>query len=83
LAGNVILLLICTFLKLNNSIFFSLVGFPHIGVFPDICLNFWVLSVAVHFVISAAILLSNVYFCLWKFLNVSLCISEIYKDNYL
>jgi hypothetical protein len=40
LAGNVYLLLFCTFLKLNNNISLSLVGFPHIGVFPGICLNF-------------------------------------------
>jgi hypothetical protein len=35
LARNVLLLLICTFLKLNNKSF-SLIGFPHIGVFPGI-----------------------------------------------
>jgi hypothetical protein len=35
LAGNVLLLLICTFLKLNNKSL-SLIGFPHIGVFPGI-----------------------------------------------
>jgi hypothetical protein len=40
LAGNVDLLLFCTFLKHNNKISLSLVGFPHIGVFPSICLNF-------------------------------------------
>jgi hypothetical protein len=34
LAGNCILLLICTFLKLIKSL--SLIGFPHIGVFPGI-----------------------------------------------
>jgi hypothetical protein len=39
LAGNVYLLLFCTFLKLNNNISLSLVGFPHIGVFPSFCLN--------------------------------------------
>jgi hypothetical protein len=65
LAGNVVLLLFCTFLKLNNNISLSLIGFPHIGVFPGICLNFWVLWVVAHYVIFAAILLSNVYFCLW------------------
>jgi hypothetical protein len=72
LAGNVVLLLICTFLKLNNkiSLSLSLVGFPHIGVFPGICLNFCELWVAVHCVFPLHILLSNVYFCLWKFLNV-------------
>jgi hypothetical protein len=69
LARNVVLLLICTFLKLNNKSL-SLVGFPHIGVFPGICLNFCVLWVAVHCVFPLHILLSNVYFCLWKFLNV-------------
>jgi hypothetical protein len=36
LVGNVFLLLIIYLLKLNNI---SLIGFPHIGVFPDICLN--------------------------------------------
>jgi hypothetical protein len=40
LAGNVGLLLFCTFLKHNKYICLSLVGFPHIGVFPGICLNF-------------------------------------------
>jgi hypothetical protein len=66
LAGNVVLLLICTFLKLNNrSLSLSLVGFPHIGVFPGICLNFCMLWVAVHCVFPLHILLSNVYFCLW------------------
>jgi hypothetical protein len=84
LAGNVILLLICTFMKLNNrSLSLSLIGFPHIGVFPGICLNFCVLWVTVHCVISAAIFLNNVYFYLWKFLNVGLCIYEVYEDSYL
>jgi hypothetical protein len=32
LLENVFLLLICTFLKLNKI---SLIGFPHIGVFPS------------------------------------------------
>jgi hypothetical protein len=40
LAGNVVLLLFCTFLKHINKISLSLVGFPHIGVFHGICLNF-------------------------------------------
>jgi hypothetical protein len=40
LNGNVYFLLFYTFLKMNNNISLSLVGFPHIGVFPDICLNF-------------------------------------------
>jgi hypothetical protein len=64
LAENVVLLLICTFLKLNNKISLSLVGFPHIGVFSGICLNFCELWVAVHCVFSLHILLSNVYFYL-------------------
>jgi hypothetical protein len=63
LAGNVVLLLICTFLKLNNKSL-SLVGFPHIGVFPGICLNFCELWVVVHCVFPLHILLNNVYFCL-------------------
>jgi hypothetical protein len=66
LAGNVVLLLICIFLKHNNKISLSLIGFPHIGVFPGIC----ELLVVVHCVLPLDILLSNVYFCLWKFRNV-------------
>jgi hypothetical protein len=40
LAGNVVLLLFCTFLKLSNNISLSLVCFSHIGIVPGICLNF-------------------------------------------
>jgi hypothetical protein len=40
LAGNVVFLLFCTFLNHNNKISLSLIRFPHIGVFPGICLNF-------------------------------------------
>jgi hypothetical protein len=69
LAGNVVLLLICTFMKLNNkslslSLSLSLVGFPHIGVFLDICLNFCELWVVIHCVFPLHILLNNVYFYL-------------------
>jgi hypothetical protein len=39
LARNVYLLLFCTFLKLNNNISLSLIGFPQIEVFLGICLN--------------------------------------------
>jgi hypothetical protein len=70
LARNVVLLLICTFLKHNNKISLALIGFPHIRVFPGICLNFYELWVVVHCVFLLHIFLSNVYLWLWKFLNV-------------
>ena len=78
LAGNVILLLFCTFLKHNNKISLSIIGFPHIGVFPW---HFVGLLSTVFF--HCIFLLSNMYFCLWKFLNVGFCIYEVYEDNYL
>jgi hypothetical protein len=71
LAVNVVFLLICTFPKHNNKISLSLSLFSlSCWVFPSICLNFCELWVVVRYVFPLHILLSNVYFFLWKFLNV-------------
>jgi hypothetical protein len=72
LVGNVVLLLICTLLKLNNkSLSLSLVGFPHIRVFPGICLNFCVLWVVVHYVFLLHIFAQQ---CVFLLIEISECV---------
>jgi hypothetical protein len=85
LAGNVDLLLFCTFLKHNNKISLSLSRWvsPHWG-FPWHLPKFLsVIGLLSTVFFRCIFLLSNVYFCLWKFLNVGFCIYEVYEDNYL
>ena len=83
LAGNVVLLLICTFLKHNNKISLSHWVSPHWGFPWHLPKFFSVIGLLSTVFFCCIFFLSNVYFCLWKFLNVGLDISKFIEDNYL
>jgi hypothetical protein len=83
LDGNVVLLLICTFLKHNNKISLSHWVSPYWGFPWNLPKFLSVIGLLSTVFFRCILFLSNVYFCLWKFLNVGFFIYEVYENSYL